>query len=291
MNRPIQYPYAYDENNNLVFIRSIKREHRHDHVYHCPNCGHEMAPRIGGHNQPYFAHSENQACGVESYLHKTAKLIFAERFNNGNLPFVVHFRAEQSCENILTCKKDKYIDCCCCPKKKIDYDLTKDYDLPAEIEVNIWEPDGVSRYRPDVLLKSSNPRRKDIFLEVYHTSPCSKEKIQSGHRIIELHIRDLFRLEELKTKTDFTEDKDTSFYNFKIELSPVKVLKCRQTCANECGTIITPNSFPPCLSDTQSIQTYGRCTCGGRLILRNGPYGSFYGCSNYPSCKMKYRTW
>jgi DNA helicase-4 len=25
--------------------------------------------------------------------------------------------------------------------------------------------------------------------------------------------------------------------------------------------------------------------CGGRLILRKGPYGSFFGCSNYPDCK------
>ncbi len=24
--------------------------------------------------------------------------------------------------------------------------------------------------------------------------------------------------------------------------------------------------------------------CGGRLVLRNGRYGSFYGCSNYPKC-------
>ena len=26
--------------------------------------------------------------------------------------------------------------------------------------------------------------------------------------------------------------------------------------------------------------------CGGRLVLRNGKYGSFYGCSNYPKCKF-----
>lgn len=25
--------------------------------------------------------------------------------------------------------------------------------------------------------------------------------------------------------------------------------------------------------------------CGGNLILKNGKYGSFYGCSNYPNCK------
>lgn len=30
----------------------------------------------------------------------------------------------------------------------------------------------------------------------------------------------------------------------------------------------------------------GKCPlCGGNLILRNGRYGKFYGCSNYPNCK------
>lgn len=26
--------------------------------------------------------------------------------------------------------------------------------------------------------------------------------------------------------------------------------------------------------------------CGGKLLLRNGKYGSFYGCSNYPKCRF-----
>ena len=32
--------------------------------------------------------------------------------------------------------------------------------------------------------------------------------------------------------------------------------------------------------------------CGGNLVVRNGPYGKFYGCSNYPKCRYKrsYRT-
>ena len=30
----------------------------------------------------------------------------------------------------------------------------------------------------------------------------------------------------------------------------------------------------------------GKCPrCGGELVLRNGKYGRFYGCSNYPNCK------
>ena len=31
----------------------------------------------------------------------------------------------------------------------------------------------------------------------------------------------------------------------------------------------------------------GKCPrCGGTLVLRNGKYGEFYGCSNYPKCKF-----
>lgn len=25
--------------------------------------------------------------------------------------------------------------------------------------------------------------------------------------------------------------------------------------------------------------------CGGKMVLRNGKYGQFYGCENYPKCK------
>ena len=27
--------------------------------------------------------------------------------------------------------------------------------------------------------------------------------------------------------------------------------------------------------------------CGGVMVLRNGPYSNFYGCSNFPDCKYK----
>jgi hypothetical protein len=35
----------------------------------------------------------------------------------------------------------------------------------------------------------------------------------------------------------------------------------------------------------------GRCPrCGGALILREGKYGKFYGCSNYPKCKFTHEA-
>lgn len=37
----------------------------------------------------------------------------------------------------------------------------------------------------------------------------------------------------------------------------------------------------------EAIVASGHCpNCGGTLVYRNGRYGSFYGCSNYPKCKF-----
>ena len=38
---------------------------------------------------------------------------------------------------------------------------------------------------------------------------------------------------------------------------------------------------------TQAALEKNKCPrCGGKLVLRNGSYGDFYGCSNYPTCKF-----
>ncbi len=40
------------------------------------------------------------------------------------------------------------------------------------------------------------------------------------------------------------------------------------------------------LSEKETAIQSGRCPqCGGELKLRNGKYGQFYGCSNYPKCR------
>lgn len=40
---------------------------------------------------------------------------------------------------------------------------------------------------------------------------------------------------------------------------------------------------------TKNAISSGKCPqCGGNLVLREGVYGRFYGCSNYPNCKYTY---
>lgn len=41
--------------------------------------------------------------------------------------------------------------------------------------------------------------------------------------------------------------------------------------------------------DREMMIVNGRCPqCGGELVLREGKYGRFYGCSNYPHCRFTY---
>lgn len=41
------------------------------------------------------------------------------------------------------------------------------------------------------------------------------------------------------------------------------------------------------INKSQKAVYNGKCPkCGGTLIKRNGQYGTFYGCSNYPKCKF-----
>lgn len=47
------------------------------------------------------------------------------------------------------------------------------------------------------------------------------------------------------------------------------------------------NNLKAAKHQRQSVINAGKCPkCGGSLVLRNGKYGSFYGCSNYPKCKF-----
>ena len=132
MSSEIQYPYAYDENNNLVFIEDIAPERRSEHSYHCPECGREMRPRLGQHNQKHFYHSDNHKCGIESYLHKTAKLLLAERINDRNRSLFIELKPSRPCMFTDTCKEEQSY--CWIRSESKKFNLTAYYDLPAEIE-------------------------------------------------------------------------------------------------------------------------------------------------------------
>ncbi|GMO65133.1 MAG: hypothetical protein Ta2A_13180 [Treponemataceae bacterium] len=45
------------------------------------------------------------------------------------------------------------------------------------------------------------------------------------------------------------------------------------------------------IEDKERNIASGLCLrCGGNLVMRNGKYGNFYGCSNYPKCKYTHKA-
>ena len=70
--------------------------------------------------------------------------------------------------------------------------------------------------------------------------------------------------------------------------------------AQDVLAILTGNNIRETVSDSQHVKNIrkaanevnvtfnsGICPkCGGHLIERNGKYGTFYGCSNYPKCRF-----
>ena len=213
MDKEVQYPFAFNEEGVLTSIDDVREETRHDHTYYCPACKHQMLPRLGKKNAHCFAHSENHKCGLESYIHKTAKHILAERFNDPQIPFTISLTLERTCKYYDTCPEERSYICSAWRYKK-QFELTQYYNAPAEEEVDVCESDGATHFRPDVLLKSRDEKRQDIFIEVYHKSKSKEKKTGSGHRIIEIRIRDFEALKALRTQEFFEESKDIVFYNF-----------------------------------------------------------------------------
>lgn len=213
----IRYPYALDENENLVYILDVQKETRHEHQYHCPECGKQMLPRLGEHNAKHFYHSENQKCGVESYIHSVAKRVLAARFNDRTRPFMVSFRVHSVCRRKDACVfyQQQY----CEDDIMRDFDLHKEYDLPAREEVRLKYNSAIE-FQPDVVLQSSSPNHQPIYLEVWYKHKCGPEKIQSNNHIIEIRVRDLSNLNDLDT-FEIKESEQIFFYNFKaLKVNP-----------------------------------------------------------------------
>ena len=244
MPAQIQYPYALDENNNLVHIECIEREHKKEHTYRCPCCGKPMIPRIGESNAPHFAHADNQKCGIESYIHVVAKRILATRFNDRSRPFNVSFWTHQVCMNKESCKffDDQY----CEDTEMKGYDLHKTYDLPAREEIRLKYVSG-DQFQPDVILQSSLIKHSPIYLEVYHKHRISPKKRESGQHIIEIRVRDWSELEDLDM-LELKQSDRVAFFNFKdIKVRPEAFRKRAEEFAKGADLTNLDYALPVCL--------------------------------------------
>ena len=177
----IKYQYAYNENGKLVSIDECTKEASKLHTYYCVGCGNPLLPRAIGSKsrRAHFYHKELVDCSGETYIHKLAKYLIKQKFDNSD-KFCVAYPVTKNCSNKecrlrnMNCHKDH---------ERVEIDLKKYYNT-CSVEANI------NGFIADLLLTNSkNPKIQPVLIEICVTHACEEEKLNSGLKIIEITIK------------------------------------------------------------------------------------------------------
>lgn len=188
----IKYRYALNSAQGVVDIHSLSPERRAEGApFTCLGCSAQLVPRLGQSRRKHFAHKVEQACSVETYLHRAAKQAFAEAYQNALVtgePFSLTRTVTIQCNFF-----EKKLGFRCHRRHPETHDLTDFFDQ-ATLECSVGD------YRADVLLSSSK-HKNVILVEFAVNHPCEPDKINSGYRIIEFDIQDEQDVERLRSRS------------------------------------------------------------------------------------------
>lgn len=213
----VRYLYALDSEKEIVSADSLVGALQRG-SYTCVSCGRAMIARVnGGLQTPHFGHKAKHKCNGETYLHETAKKVFANTYRNcvsKGEPFHISFLAPRVCERYeeLT---GKTCDIC---DERHEHDLTHYFS-----KVKVEEKDG--EFIPDVSLH--NPLKPDevVYIEIAVSHPLSEKKKASGKRIIEIPIENEADIEQIR-KASISE-KCARFRGFKPAISLATDSQCK----------------------------------------------------------------
>lgn len=178
--------HAYNGNDQIVHIDDVS-ENSLD-TFKCISCGQQMSAKIKGiKKDKHFAHYTTENCSGESDLHKLAKKYFVQVYKNcldNKESYFVEYPIIVSCNY---CNKYKQTGCTNLPS--IDkFDLIKVFkNAILDEELKNYNR-GNDSLKPDVLLLSKD-EKKELFIEINYTHPCSDNKKNSGKRIIEFSLK------------------------------------------------------------------------------------------------------
>lgn len=202
----IKYQYAQLD-KSIVDISSVTECDRKLR-FTCLGCGRSLIPVLGDRVERHFRHKTELACSGETYLHNLAKNRFYDDYSKcleQKNPFLIHVLQQSKCtfyeENAGEGKP-------CGTETPEFLDLTKWFSEPPLLE---------SRYEnfiPDVLLRSR--KGVPLFVEIKVSHACSQEKIDSGHRIIEIEINSV---DDIDFELGVKKDSSVSLFNFSLEKS------------------------------------------------------------------------
>ncbi|WP_297449186.1 competence protein CoiA family protein [uncultured Alistipes sp.] len=196
--------YALDPDGKLIWIKNAQRNVQ----FTCVNCGGKMIVKQGKIKEWHFAHktlSEN--CNHESYLHSLAKKKIYDWFYQAD-KFTLSLKTLHRCSQIDECRWFNTQEPSYCLTTKLHAIDLKTFYNSCDIERTY------KNFRADLFLYHNQSNRPPIFIEVCVTHPCSKEKINSGIRIIELIIKSENTINSLINTVLSENDENVKLYNF-----------------------------------------------------------------------------
>ncbi|MBR5198625.1 MAG: hypothetical protein IKW20_02200 [Bacteroidales bacterium] len=170
---------ALDSEGQRINIDKAQRGKK----YTCINCGEAMMAKRGRERDHHFSHySFTEQCDHDGWLHKEILSVLMLRLAQDEL--------------VLVDTPDGSLDLA----DNLSYSKEKKYE----------------NWVPDVLIKKA---AEILFVEVCVTSPCSEDKINSGHKIIEIVTEDARSIDELRTGEIHTKAKyyTLRYYNFESQ--------------------------------------------------------------------------
>ena len=201
------YLFALNQSNELIHINQVDKSIRGK--FTCLHCKNEMISRLGEIRVHHFAHKSERNCSYESYLHRTAKQVFLEKYSyclSYGMPFYLEQAIEREC---TTCEDFKYLRRKCKLASKIKRnDLTQYFEI---IEVEKMHQGFIA----DVLLRSSKHSHV-LFIEFSVTHNCEEEKVNSGLRIIEVQLESEACLEFISERKFSLKNPILKRHNFKF---------------------------------------------------------------------------
>ncbi len=213
----IRYRYALNSSGEVVTAESLAGEKITD-TYTCLSCGQLLIARVNGEiRQPHFSHKAQVECNGETYLHRLAKQVFKETYEeclkDGN-PFLIELNEPKVCDKykMITCRTGNI------GEYTQQYDLTKYYT-----EIKVESRDG--QFIPDISLHSVMRPSDVIYIEVAVSHFLSEKKIYSGKRIIEIDIEKDEDVEAIRSAK--ISSKDSTFIGFSPQVKAVPDSQCR----------------------------------------------------------------
>ncbi len=198
-----------------VHINEVTIEMREADKFYNIVTGERMTAYLNVKFQKHFHHIQSTEHDNETYLHETAKLVFADTYAHcvkAAQPFYLEYWQSRVCLEHF----NKTGIICDLPDNVFNYDLTNFFtQLKVESRYNIFKPD------IQLLAKSNTEKEEVIFIEIYVTHKSTAKKLAFGKRTIEIKIQNESDILNLRQNKISVLSKTNTFFNFRKKEVPI----------------------------------------------------------------------